>query len=74
MELKQVITRLNQLYHQSKVAPLSEAELKERDQLRQVYLSAIRGQVIATLERIEIVDQDTEINTGHSSTCSCCKH
>lgn len=74
MELKQVIARLNQLYHQSKVAPLSEVELKERDELRQVYLNAIRGQVIATLERIEIVDQDTDINKEHSSTCSCCKH
>lgn len=51
-----VIKRLNELYYLSKERPLSPEELAERDRLRQVYLAAIRGQVQATLDRIEIVD------------------
>ena len=54
---KKVIARLNELYQKSKETPLSEAELAERDKLRQEYLAMVRGRVKAALEKIEITDE-----------------
>lgn len=56
-ELKEVIKRLNELYHQSLQEPLSPAELAERDRLRRIYLNSIREQFKVTLDRIEIIDE-----------------
>lgn len=56
-ELKEVIKRLNELYHKSLQEPLSSAELAERDRLRRIYLNYIREQFKVTLDRIEIIDE-----------------
>lgn len=75
MELDKVIARLNELYHRSKVSPLSEEELEERDRLRRVYLDAIRGQVKTQLDRIKIVDVKDVDDHEHQEGCSCgCGH
>jgi uncharacterized protein YnzC (UPF0291/DUF896 family) len=60
MPLKEVIKRLNELYHKSQQEPLSPDELGERDRLRRIYLDSIKEQFRKTLDRIEIVDE-----TGH---------
>lgn len=75
MEVKQVIDRLNELYHLQKNQGLTTEEAAERDSLRRVYLDAIKGQFKSTLERVRIVDEDghqTELHC-HDENCSC-KH
>ena len=70
MELKEVIKQLNELYHKSKESTLTPAELEERERLRRIYLGAIRGQVKATLERVEIVEEpDSNDQRGENHTC-----
>ena len=71
MELNKVIARLNELYHQSKISPLSEVELEERDRLRRIYLDAIRGQVKAQLDRVKIVDPENADEHVHQEGCTC---
>lgn len=72
MELKQVIARLNEIYHKSQQMNLTAEELEERDKLRRIYLEAIRGQVKASL--IGVVpkrDQDHTCLCGHPEDCDC---
>ena len=54
---KEKIARINELAHKAKTAEgLTEEELKERDVLRKEYLAAIRENLKAELDNIEIVD------------------
>lgn len=74
MELKQVIARLNELYHKGKLVGLTGTELEERDRLRRIYLDSIKQQIKANLERIEVVHPE---NTCVSGQCNCnceCDH
>jgi uncharacterized protein YnzC (UPF0291/DUF896 family) len=65
-DLKQTIARLNELYHSSKTTSLSDAELTERDRLRQEYLAMVRGQVKASLENIEVTNEAGDLlEPGH---------
>ena len=50
------INRLNELARRSRTAPLSSDEKAEQQALRQEYLAAIRRNLRATLESIEVVD------------------
>lgn len=50
------INRLNELARRSRTAPLSSEEKAEQQALRQEYLVAIRRNLRATLESIEVVD------------------
>ncbi len=50
------INRLNELARRSRTAPLSSEEKAEQQALRQEYLAAIRRNLRATLESIEVVD------------------
>jgi uncharacterized protein YnzC (UPF0291/DUF896 family) len=76
MELKEVIARLNTLYHWSQQAELTAEQSEERDRLRRIYLDAMKQQVQSSLERIEIVDQDsTATEKPHRHDCDCgCRH
>lgn len=75
MELNKVIARLNELYQQSRLSPLSVAELEERDRLRRIYLDAIRGQVKASLDQVKIVQPENAEEHGDHEGCSCgCGH
>ncbi|HYH03979.1 MAG TPA: DUF896 domain-containing protein [Bacillota bacterium] len=75
MELKQVIVRLNELYHKSKLVSLTSTELEERDSLRRIYLDSIKQQFKATLDRIEVVDQEEETCGSGKCDCNCgCGH
>jgi uncharacterized protein YnzC (UPF0291/DUF896 family) len=58
MDFQETVKRLNELYHKSKGAGLTEAETAERDRLRREYLAVIRGQVQSSLSRVEIVDAE----------------
>lgn len=50
------IDRINELAHKSKIEELSPEEKAEQQVLRQEFLSAIRADLKASLEQIEIVD------------------
>ena len=56
MEQKK-IDRINELAKKAKTSEgLTEAEIAERDELRQEYLAAIRANFKRTLDNIEFVD------------------
>ncbi|MDN6195393.1 MAG: DUF896 domain-containing protein [Atopostipes suicloacalis] len=60
MSVKDLINRINQLASKSKKEELSEAEKKEQQELRQEYLTMIRGQVKNQLSTVKVVDEDGE--------------
>ena len=55
------IARINELYHKSKGEGLTDAEKKEQAKLRRAYIDAIKGNVRAQLNNIDIVDKDGSI-------------
>lgn len=72
MIVKEMIHRINALYHKRISVGLSEEEKREEEQLRKEYLAAIRAQVQQSMNNIEIVDPDDErlVHKG----CSCEEH
>jgi len=65
MDMKQLVARLNEIYKESKLRPLSPEELGERDRLRKEYLSIIKDQVRHSLSQVEIVDEKGNIVEPH---------
>lgn len=61
MELNKLIDRINELYHKSQVTPLSEEELKEQKELRQIYVENVRNNLRGQLNNIDIVEKDGSI-------------
>lgn len=55
------IARINELYHKSKESGLTEAEAAEQKQLRADYIKAIRGNIRAQLNNIDVVDENGNI-------------
>ncbi|MBR6316519.1 MAG: DUF896 domain-containing protein [Lachnospiraceae bacterium] len=55
------IARINELYHKSQAEGLTEEEKKEQKLLREEYLAAIRGNLRAQLNQIDIIDKDGKI-------------
>ena len=55
------ITRINELYHKSKAEGLNEAEKEEQAALRKAYIAAIRGNIRAQLNNIDIVDENGNV-------------
>lgn len=51
------IARINELAHKAKAEGLTEAELAERDALRQEYLNAVMCNARQVLENTYIVDE-----------------
>jgi 5-formyltetrahydrofolate cyclo-ligase len=51
------IARINQLYHKSKAEGLTAAEKEEQAALRKAYIAAIRGNIRAQLNNIDLVDE-----------------
>jgi uncharacterized protein YnzC (UPF0291/DUF896 family) len=54
----ELIARINYLANKKKDVGLSEEEIKEQKELREIYLQGIRGQVRDHLSRIKYVDDD----------------
>ncbi|MDH3001093.1 hypothetical protein A1D23_11580 [Chelonobacter oris] len=48
--------RINELARKAKITALSTLEPAERDELRQRYLAAIRGQITHVLSGVTVVD------------------
>lgn len=57
MEQKK-IDRINELARKAKSEGLTDPEIAEQSELRKKYLAAVRANFKATLDQIEIVDQE----------------
>ncbi|MDC7279757.1 DUF896 domain-containing protein [Butyrivibrio fibrisolvens] len=55
------IARINELYHKSKAEGLTDAEKEEQAKLRRAYIDAIKGNVRAQLDNIDIVDENGKV-------------
>ncbi len=58
MTMNEVIRRINELARKAKAEGLTEEELKERDELRQIYIKSIRDNLHAQLDNTYIVSPD----------------
>ena len=62
---RQKINRINKLYRKSKAEGLTEAEKKEQKILRREYIEAVKGNLLAQLNNIDIEEKDgTVVNLG----------
>lgn len=62
---RQKINRINELYRKSKAEGLTEAEKKEQKILRREYIEAVKGNLLAQLNNIDVEEQDgTVVNLG----------
>ncbi len=55
------IARINELYHKSKSEGLTEPEKQEQAKLRRAYIDAIKGNVRAQLNNIDIIDENGNV-------------
>ena len=55
------IARINELYHKSKAEGLTDAEKEEQAKLRKAYIAAIRGNIRAQLNNIDLVDENGNV-------------
>lgn len=56
MSMEDTIARINELFRKKKSVGLTESELAEQYELRQIYLKAIKRSLRDQLNQIEIVD------------------
>ena len=62
---RQKINRINELYRKSKAEGLTEEEKKEQKVLRREYIEAVKGNLLAQLNNIDIEEKDgTVVNLG----------
>ena len=58
MKMEDVIKRINELAKKAKVDALTPEELRERDELRRIYISSVRENLRAQLDNTYIVTPD----------------
>lgn len=61
MEMDKLIARINELSRINKTTGLSEAETKERAELRRQYLEIFKGNFRQQLDTITIVENEDEV-------------
>ena len=61
MDMNERIARINELYHLSQKRELTAEEKLEQRTLRKEYVDAIRGNLRAQLNSIDIVEKDGSI-------------
>ncbi|MCI8838001.1 MAG: DUF896 domain-containing protein [Hungatella sp.] len=61
MITQEMIDRINELYHKSQDAGLSEEEKQEQQMLRKKYIEAIRTNMRANLNQISIKEADGSV-------------
>lgn len=55
------INRINELYRKSKAEGLTEEEKKEQDLLRKQFVADVKGNLVAQLNNIDMVNEDGTI-------------
>ena len=59
------ITRINELAHKKKAEGLTDAELEEQAKLRRKYIDAMKANVRAQLDNIDVIEKDgSVVNLG----------
>jgi len=66
MITKELLDRINELARKQREEGLTEEEIKEQAELREVYLADIRAQVVNALE-----SKGCKPKTEHNKSCSC---
>lgn len=61
MEMKELITKINELAQKQKTTGLTSDEISERAILRQLYLDNIKAQVKSHLDCVTIVDGNSSL-------------
>ncbi len=61
MSIDDTIKRINELAHKAKTEGLTEEELKEREQLRNIYRQSVIGNLKAQLDNTSIKEKDGTI-------------
>jgi len=61
MSIDDTIKRINELAHKAKTEGLTEDELKEREQLRNIYRQSVIGNLKAQLDNTSIKEADGTI-------------
>lgn len=61
MTMNERIARINELYHLSQARELTAEEKMEQRVLRREYVDAIRGNLKAQLDNIDIIEKDGTI-------------
>lgn len=57
-KMEDVIDRINVLARKAKAEGLTEAELAERDRLRQIYIRSVKTNLVGRLENTYLVNPD----------------
>ena len=60
MPIEETIKRINELSHKAKTEGLTEEELKEREELRNIYRQNILGNLKASLDNISFKEPEQE--------------
>ena len=63
MSIDDTIKRINELAHKAKTEGLTEEELKEREQLRNIYRQSVIGNLKAQLDNTSIKEKDGTIRS-----------
>ena len=74
MEIKELIARLNFLYHKRQREGLTEAEQIEQSELRRQYIGVITGNVKMQLNRVQFMDppeHDCDHHGNHVCEMDC---
>lgn len=58
MNMKEVITRINELAKKAKESTLTAEELAERDKLRRIYIDSVKANLVGQLENTYILQPD----------------
>lgn len=67
MSMEDTIKRINELAHKAKTSGLTDAELKEREELRNIYRQSVIGNLKASLNNISIRNPDGTISKPGSN-------
>ena len=59
--IEEIIPRINELAHKKKTVGLTEKEAKEQQILRRQYIDAFKRNVKATLDNVDIKEEDGTI-------------
>lgn len=76
MITKELVDKINALWHKQNSVGLTDEEKKEQSIARRQYIDAIKSQVRDMLDNITIVDGEPEQLNSNPCSCSCkeCKH
>ncbi len=58
MEMNEVIARINELAKKAKQTALTPEEIRERDELRKIYLASVKANLVGQLDNTYLLRPD----------------